>query len=150
MSTSAASLWQEKVELVTEHYIAAALWADAEEGTKPRCPAAEAAQAAKVCDEFMRRCNASQHGRLFDLAMARYEHGYGKHSDAGSAEAAFGHDFWLTRQGHGTGFWDRKELESEIAPGLSLGDALTAEAGKFGECHGAYQYGGWWYFNEKL
>lgn len=24
-----------------------------------------------------------------------------------------GHDLWLTRNGHGTGFWDRRELESE-------------------------------------
>lgn len=23
-----------------------------------------------------------------------------------------GHDFWFTRNGHGTGFWDRKELEN--------------------------------------
>jgi hypothetical protein len=24
-----------------------------------------------------------------------------------------GHDFWLTRQGHGTGFWDRPEIYGE-------------------------------------
>jgi hypothetical protein len=37
-----------------------------------------------------------------------------------------GHDFWLTRNGHGAGFWDR---------GLgALGDRLTDAAHAFGEC----------------
>lgn len=37
-----------------------------------------------------------------------------------------GHDFWLTRSGHGTGFWDR---------GLgALGDQLTKWADTFGSC----------------
>lgn len=36
-----------------------------------------------------------------------------------------GNDFWCTRNGHGTGFWDR---------GLDyMGDRLTAHAKKFGE-----------------
>lgn len=38
----------------------------------------------------------------------------------------FAHDFWLTRNGHGAGFWDR---------GLGdLGDKLTKLAKTFGEC----------------
>lgn len=37
-----------------------------------------------------------------------------------------GHDFWLTRNGHGAGFWDR---------GLGqLGDKLTMAAKRFPEC----------------
>ena len=37
-----------------------------------------------------------------------------------------GHDFWLTRNGHGAGFWDR---------GLGdVGDRLTDIAHGFGEC----------------
>jgi hypothetical protein len=43
----------------------------------------------------------------------------------------FGHDLWLTRNGHGTGFWDR---------GLgTLGERLTEAAHSFGE---AYPYVG--------
>lgn len=38
-----------------------------------------------------------------------------------------GHDFWLTRNGHGVGFWDRGLGE--------LGDRLTAAADKFGEAY---------------
>ena len=37
----------------------------------------------------------------------------------------FGHDFWLTRNGHGAGFWDR---------GLDNGDVLTKWAKTYGSC----------------
>lgn len=35
-----------------------------------------------------------------------------------------GHDFWLTRNGHGTGFWDRSELEEG-----GLGERLSELCG---------------------
>jgi len=38
-----------------------------------------------------------------------------------------GHDFWLTRNGHGAGFWDRKELED------GLGEKLTKISKEFPE-----------------
>lgn len=39
----------------------------------------------------------------------------------------FGHDFWLNRNGHGAGFWDR---------GLgTLGDKLSEAAKTYGECN---------------
>jgi hypothetical protein len=38
-----------------------------------------------------------------------------------------GHDFWLTRNGHGVGFWDRG-LED-------LGDRLSDATRAFGECY---------------
>lgn len=31
----------------------------------------------------------------------------------GDLEAQAGHDFWLTRNGHGTGFWDRPKIYGE-------------------------------------
>lgn len=37
------------------------------------------------------------------------------------------HDFWLTRNGHGAGFWDGDYPKAQ-------GDALTALAHSFGEC----------------
>lgn len=37
-----------------------------------------------------------------------------------------GHDFWLTRNRHGVGFWDRGYPKE-------LGDALTRASQKFGE-----------------
>jgi hypothetical protein len=42
-----------------------------------------------------------------------------------STEQLAGHDFWLTRNGHGAGFWDRGLGE--------LGDRLSEAAEKFGE-----------------
>ena len=44
----------------------------------------------------------------------------------GQTACQAGHDFWLTRNGHGAGFWDR---------GLgALGDKLTDAAKTFGSC----------------
>lgn len=39
----------------------------------------------------------------------------------GRTDAQHGHDFWLTRNGHGCGFWDRGYR-------FGIGDALTAAA----------------------
>lgn len=38
-----------------------------------------------------------------------------------------GHDFWLTRNGHGSGFWDGDWPQD--------GEALTEASKKFGECN---------------
>lgn len=46
--------------------------------------------------------------------------------DAGMDDAQAGHDFWLTRNGHGAGFWDRGIGEA--------GDALTAASKAYGTC----------------
>lgn len=42
--------------------------------------------------------------------------------------ARAGHDFWLTRNGHGAGFWDRDELSEG-----DLGDRLSEASDAFGE-----------------
>lgn len=44
-----------------------------------------------------------------------------------ATDAQHGHDFWLTRNGHGAGFWDRGYD--------ALGDRLTDTAHAFGECN---------------
>jgi hypothetical protein len=41
------------------------------------------------------------------------------------SDEQLGHDFWLSRNGHGAGFWDR---------GLAQGAALHAAAKTFGSC----------------
>jgi hypothetical protein len=45
----------------------------------------------------------------------------------GVPASALGHDFWLTRNGHGAGFWDGDYPEG-------IGEALTKIAESFGEC----------------
>jgi hypothetical protein len=67
------------------------------------------------CERFQRECAAL-------LAEAEYE---GSRSRQWSKEELAGHDFWLTRCGHGVGFWDRGLGE--------VGDKLTEAAKKFGE-----------------
>ena len=129
MATSA------QVNTITEHYLLALLWTmpGDEECENPGdgielwdLPLETIEQAKQDVTDFVNAC-----GALFDQAMECYADGYGQHQDAGSAEAAFGHDFALTRNHHGVGFWDR---DSE---GLSkfLGDALTRVCQKkFHEC----------------
>lgn len=46
------------------------------------------------------------------------------HEASGQTMGHFGHDFWLTRNGHGAGFWDGDYKD--------YGDALTAAAKAFG------------------
>ncbi len=43
-----------------------------------------------------------------------------------SADGCAGHDFWLTRCGHGTGFWDRGEVPADAR------DRLAKAARRFG------------------
>lgn len=43
--------------------------------------------------------------------------------------AQVGHDFWLTRNHHGSGFWDRPEIYG----GEDNAEALTESAHSFGE-----------------
>jgi hypothetical protein len=72
------------------------------------------------CASFQNDLPKDSHGRTaLDLAYDYAPVAY----DATQA----GHDFWLTRNGHGAGFWDR---------GLGVvGDDLTEAATCFGECN---------------
>lgn len=124
-----------QIETITKHYLIAMLWTmpgdDACENpgdniTIEDLPQETIQRATNDVVTFVAFC-----GVLFDMAMACYDDGYGQHPDAGSAEAAFGHDFALTRNGHGTGFWDR---DSEGLPRV-LGEALTRLCEAFGEAN---------------
>jgi hypothetical protein len=52
---------------------------------------------------------------------------YDTETDFQMPEKQFAHDFWLTRNGHGAGFWDRGLGE--------IGDVLAKAAKTFGECN---------------
>ena len=104
-----------QIQEVAKHFIAAALWADSPEGTRPRSTYKSDRAAFDICHIFI-----NIHLELFNEAMQRAGQGYGSHPDAGSAEAAFGHDLYLTLRGHGAGFWDRAELKAD-----ELGERLT-------------------------
>lgn len=114
-----------QIETITKHYLIAMLWTmpgddDCENPgdsvALQDLPQETIESAKQDVTRFVESC-----GALFDMAMDCYDDGYGQHPDAGSAEAALGHDFALTRNRHGTGFWDR---DSEGLPRI-LGEALT-------------------------
>lgn len=115
----------EQMKTVTDHYLIALLWTmpqqDDDGPENPgdslsiHCDLGEGVRAVaeRDCAAFVAAC-----GSLFDRAMTCDD--YGSHPDAGSPEAAFGHDFALTRNGHGCGFWDRTELqEGELGRKIS-------------------------------
>lgn len=86
-------------------YIAAVYFT--EEGDEHHDGLDDASRALAVAD-----CISFQNLAALLLTLAYDRGGY----DAGRA----GHDFWLTRNGHGAGFWDREELDEG-----GLGQALT-------------------------
>jgi len=116
----------------TRAYIEAALWSSTDNSTPsggesldknygPEDIAPESLrEIGQVCQEFQR-----ENAELLQEAYQRP--GYGRKGQW-SSEAQAGHDFWLSRNGHGTGFWDRQALEEG-----GLGDKLHAAAKAYGE-----------------
>jgi hypothetical protein len=73
-------------------------------------------------DKAVEDCRRFQEENAADLAL--YNHPQWSAAELG------GHDFWLTRNGHGAGFWDRTECLPKGAR-----DRLTAAAKKYGEIY---------------
>lgn len=114
-----------QIETITKHYLIALLWAmpgdddwenPGDDIAIEDLPPETIQKATNDVVAFVASC-----GVLFDMAIECYNDGYGQHPDFGSAEASFGCDFALTRNGHGAGFWDR---DNEGLPRV-LGEALT-------------------------
>lgn len=70
---------------------------------------------------IVEECADFQHDNATDLE--EYAKRKGDHPEY-TAIACAGHDFWLTRNGHGAGFWDRG-----LGP---VGDRLTSAAKVYG------------------
>ena len=102
-------------KIIAQHYIIAALWADAPEGTRARAPRETEEKALQLARDFLRAIGPKRQEYLENNT------GYFKHPDCGGrAEAAIGHDLWLTSQGHGTGFWDRRALREDVREFLTV------------------------------
>lgn len=135
---------------VVAGYLQCAEWSSKPEGSSARFSAAARQRAESDCAAFIAEC-----GQVAADAIATY------------GPARFGHDFWLTRAGHGVGFWDRDELSAEhvgpvpftdrhgvprVGQADTLGDALSIVAygnhgsiGRFAYCD-LYASRGWLYF----
>lgn len=108
-------------------YIIAALWSSNdgsdESGGEPMDSNYDADDLAPATLVSMREdCAKFLADNAADLAL--YEEARPGNEQYSSADLA-GHDFWLTRNGHGVGFWDRDIGE--------LGDRLTTAAHAFTE-----------------
>lgn len=112
----------------TKHYIIAALWSTTDNSDESGgSPLDENYSIEDIAPESIARiiedCKDFQESNAELLAQA-YEL-YNWHPDAPTPECSAGHDFWLTRNHHGAGFWDRG------FPG-ELGQALTISAHSYG------------------
>jgi hypothetical protein len=109
---------EQRMNTFTDAYITAIYFTETGDGEQPssEIKMSEDARARAYAD-----CFTFQSVNATILAEAYDREGY----DEGRA----GHDFWLTRNGHGAGYWDRAELEAD-----DLGDRLTEAAKLFGEC----------------
>jgi hypothetical protein len=94
-------------------YVACALWlADEDDGE-----AYEEDLAPEALESMRADCAAFERDNEADLDA--YEAETGRDRDHA------GHDFWLTRNGHGTGFWDRGAGD--------VGKRLTAASAAYGD-----------------
>lgn len=119
-------------------YIVAALWADCMP-MESEGPDAEHGG----CEHFLLADGARERmidkGQLVEFVLdnvsdlARYTEAMAEQADGhpdGDASSWAGHDLWLTRNGHGAGFWDRGlgalgERLSEAAKGYGSADDHT-------------------------
>ena len=104
-------------KIIAQHYIIAAIWADAPEGTHPRATRETEKKALQMARDFVAAIGPKCQEYLENNTE------YFPHPDCGGrVEAAIGHDLWLTSQGHGVGFWDRHALREDVRDFL---DALA-------------------------
>jgi hypothetical protein len=99
-------------------YLTAALWSSTDESDESGGnPLDDNYDISDISDKLMGKaiadCNKFEAENASDLAAT------------GADDSQNGHDFWLTRNGHGVGFWDRGYDEK-------LGDRLTDACKKFG------------------
>jgi len=111
------SVSQELIDTVMKHYLMAMEFTDFgpdEVGSgncRPRMSEEMTVQVLRECGNFYMQ----NYGRIIDRNL----------KTEGDAIKQAGHDFWLTRNGHGAGFWDGDWLE----PAASALDAYSSKAG---------------------
>ncbi len=117
------------LDVFAHHYIIAALWSSVDNaddsGGSPLDDAKYDGRLTRKAREEMRRDCAEwiekNAGLIRELAEVADSCGYGGHQDCGDTDpiaAACAHDLWLTRNGHGVGFWDR-DLPKDLADRLT-------------------------------
>lgn len=99
---------------ITKHYAIAALWSSTDDQGEPL-------DSNYSLDDI----SAETWGRMSEDVLQFIKANAELLEQSGQSDEQIGHDFWLTRNGHGAGFWDR---------GLGdIGDKLTEACKAFGE-----------------
>jgi hypothetical protein len=106
-------------------YVEAALWSSVGEDGEPLDSLPQVQEAYQTMDvieadtaaQMHKDCRAFMDDNMNDLLAA-------EQARTGYDAAQGGHDFWLTRNGHGAGFWDRGLGE--------VGERLTKAAKAYG------------------
>ena len=103
------------MDLFTQAYIECALWASTDEDGEPL--------------EGLYSVDDLSPDALREMTedCAAFQETEAEHLAGGSSERA-GHDFWLTRNRHGAGFWDGDWSEPAATK-------LTESAHAYGSCH---------------
>ncbi len=108
----------------TRHYVVAALWLSDPSPGQGDYESKGLSLIQAVADDWMKQAIAdcdkfqAENEGLLELAGSDSQNGY---------------DFWLTRNGHGVGFWDRGYPKE-------VGDWLTKAAHAFGEVYLDWEY----------
>lgn len=100
-------------ETILKHYIICALWSSIDDDGEPL-------DSVYTMDDI-----SAQTLKQMDIEVSDFiKDNESLLIESGQSDQQIGHDFWLTRNGHGAGFWDR---------GLgAIGDALTKASKSFG------------------
>ena len=107
------------LDAFTQAYITAALWSSRDDDDRSLVDQYGVSDIhTETLEKIVRDCQRFRTQCAELLEQAEDQHGL--------TEQQAGHEFWLTRNRHGVGFWDRKMGR--------LGDALTQAAHSFGEC----------------
>lgn len=111
----------EQIDLITKHYLICALWSSSDDDGAPL-------DQGRDLDDIAEETKAKAREDVTDF-LGLLEREEVVWSDHWTLEQ-FGHDFWLTRNGHGAGFWDRYGVNNES--GHAMGKTLDKWAETMG------------------
>lgn len=100
---------------ILDHYIIAALWTSTDDNDAPMDANYDVDN---IAPETLSQMREDVEAFVNSVEEAGWDTSWW-------TDEQMGHDFWLTRNGHGAGFWDRGQGQ--------VGDDLTALAKPYGE-----------------
>lgn len=112
------------IDIILQNYLICALWSSVDENGEPL-------DDGRDIDDIADETKAQAREDILDFFGLLEREGV-KWQEFWSLEQ-FGHDFWLTRNGHGAGFWDRASINETEK--YTVGQALTKWAQTMGNVY---------------